>query len=215
MCWCQPSGWAEMEGRSLKLDLDSGKKYMEPERNYDLTVSWRLMWVLHTMQWHAEFILLKLLENDFTTSRWPRVSIFLNTFLVNQRMTFVFSYQSLYHRWISPCSCMWQLQDSLSESLTTEHFTSVWPFSIFFFYLFLTQKIWQNLYKNTWSLQDLEVPHQRTKMLQTSLRSPNKTWKFVPCTVCPEAISRREARSALCPLLISFSCVCTSHPISV
>lgn len=93
---------------------------MEPERNCDLSVSWRLMWVLHTMQWHTEEIFLKLLENDFSTSWWPRVSIFLSTFLVSQRMTFVFSYQSLYHGWISPCSCMWWLQNSLSERLNTK-----------------------------------------------------------------------------------------------
>lgn len=104
----------------------------EPERNCDLSVSWRLMWVPHTMQWYIEYIFLKLLKNDFPISWWPRVSIFLNTFLVSQRMTFVFSYQSLYYGWISPCSCLWWLQNSLSESLTTKRFTSVWPFSIFF-----------------------------------------------------------------------------------
>lgn len=84
-----------------------------------------------------------------------------------------------------------------------------------FCFLFLTEEVWENLYRNTWSLQDYKVPHQRAKMLRTSQKSPNKTRRFVSCTVCPEAISGKEARSALCPLLISFSCVRTSHPMSV
>lgn len=105
--------------------------YMEPERNCDLSVSWRLMWVLRTMQWHAEFIFLKLLENDFPTSWWPRVSIFLNTFLVNQRMTFVFSYQSLYHGWISECSCKILFQKVSPPNTLPESGLSLFCFVLF------------------------------------------------------------------------------------
>jgi len=32
MCWCQHGGRAEMERSSLKLDQDSGKKYMRSQK---------------------------------------------------------------------------------------------------------------------------------------------------------------------------------------
>jgi len=65
------------------------------------------------------------------------------------------------------------------------------------------------------SLQDYKVPHQRVKMLQTSQKCPNKTRRSMSCIACPEAISSKEARSTLCPLLTNLSSVRTSHLMSV
>lgn len=46
----RPGQWQEM--------------YEEPERNCDLSINWKLMWVLHTTQQHAEFVFLRFWEND-------------------------------------------------------------------------------------------------------------------------------------------------------
>lgn len=88
--------------------------------------------------------------------------------------------------------------------------------SFFFFLHFNRGKAFEKSYiKIPERLQDNKMPHQRAKVLQTPQKSQNKTQRSMSCTACPEAISSKEARSALCPLLINLSSVCTSHPTSV